>query len=43
MYVELRITDTLHKKFCRIVLGLCGTSENGGKAKFAEFSFYALG
>jgi hypothetical protein len=29
MYVELRISDALHKKPCRIGSGLCGTSENG--------------
>jgi len=34
--------DTLHKKTCRIGPGLCGTSEDGGKVKFAEFTFRAL-
>jgi hypothetical protein len=28
MYERLRISDTLHKKPCRIGPGLCGTSEN---------------
>ena len=28
MYSGLRAADTLHKKPCRIGLGLCGTSEN---------------
>ena len=27
------------KKACRIGPGLCGTSENTGKAKFREFHF----
>jgi hypothetical protein len=29
MYGELRISDTLHKKPCRIGPGLCGTSDMG--------------
>ncbi len=43
MYDRLRTSETLHKKPCRIGAGLCGTSENVGKAKFAEFTFHALG
>ena len=36
MYVELRTSDTLHKKPCRIGPGLCGTSENSLNANFGE-------
>jgi hypothetical protein len=42
MYIGYAPPDTLHKKPCRIGPGLCGTSEDGGKAKFAEFLFHAL-
>ena len=42
MYIGLRTCDKLHKKPCRIGSGLCGTSENAQKAKFAEFHFHAL-
>jgi hypothetical protein len=42
MYIGLRTSDTLHKKPWRIGSGLCGTSENPQKAKFAEFPFQAL-
>jgi hypothetical protein len=43
MYIGLPTSDTLHKKLCRIGPGLCGTSENHQKAKFAEILFHALG
>jgi hypothetical protein len=43
MYVELRISEALHKKSCRIGPGLGGISEEGGKAKFAESLFYEVG
>ena len=36
MYIGLRISDTLHKKACRIGPGLCGTSENAQNANFAK-------
>src|SRR3712207_4207526 len=42
MYVELPISNTLHKKTYRIGSGLCGTSEKSQKAKFAELLFHAL-
>jgi hypothetical protein len=42
MYIGLRTSDTLHKKFCRTGLGLCGASENCVHAKFAEIPFYEL-
>jgi len=43
MYIGLRISDTLHKKACRIGPGLYGTSENPQKAKFVEFLFPDVG
>jgi len=43
MYIGLPTSDTLHKKLCLIGTGLCETSENPQKAKFAEFLFHALG
>jgi hypothetical protein len=43
MYIMLHTSDTLHKNLCRIGSGLCATSENSLKAKFAEFLFHALG
>jgi hypothetical protein len=43
MYIGLRTSKSLHKKTFCIVPGLCGTSENSQKAKFAEFLFQALG
>jgi hypothetical protein len=42
MHIKLHAPDTLHKNPCRIGPGLCGTSENAQKAKFAEFFFHAL-
>jgi hypothetical protein len=36
MYIRLRISDTLHKKPCRIGWGPGGTSENLPYAKFPE-------
>jgi hypothetical protein len=39
MYVRLRVSDTLHKKACRIGPGLCGTYENAQKMNFGEFTF----
>jgi hypothetical protein len=39
MYIGLRTTDTLHKKFCHLGPRLCGTSENFGNAKFYELPF----
>ena len=43
MYVKLRISDTLHKKPCRIGPGLCGTPENRGETNFGESPLHALG
>ena len=34
MYTGLRISNTLHKKPCRIGWGLCGTSEKSTSTKF---------
>src|SRR5215211_9305627 len=42
MYARVRISHALHKKPCCIGPGLCGTSENSVKAKFAELFFYVL-
>jgi len=39
MYAGLWTLDTLHKTICSIGPGLCGTSENAQKAKFAEYLF----
>src|ERR687897_1034988 len=43
MSTRIRISDTLHKKTCGIGPGLCATSENSIKAKFAEFQFCEVG
>ena len=43
MYIGLRTSDTLHKKFCRIGLGAVRSfRELRAHAKFAEIPFYEL-
>jgi len=42
MYVRVSTFDTLRKKSCSIGPGLCGTSENSDKAKFAFLEFCEL-
>jgi hypothetical protein len=36
MYAGVRISDALHKKFCRIEPGLCGSSENSNSTHSGE-------